>query len=151
MTKNERVSIAKVVSASSKIDYNAVRVTLQDGDAIVVGAPSLSRRNLAYVYRFDGVSSWSEEAKVLSDETFNEGFGSSVAIAGEVIAVGAPGRSEGSAGSAYVFRFDSSTSQWPQDLKVLSDLSPGGTMECAASRKHTLQKSTHYYGDAAED
>jgi hypothetical protein len=69
-------------------------------------------------YTFDPVTaSWVEDAGVVTDDTAQLGdrFGASVAMAGDYMAVGAPGRVEGlfdAAGSVSIFRWDSGTSGW---------------------------------------
>ena len=69
----------------------------------------------AYIYRFDG-SSWLEETKLLpSDPAFDDRFGFSVAISGDLAVVGAWAHFHGADGSgarpggAYVFRYDGAT------------------------------------------
>jgi hypothetical protein len=80
-----------------------------DGDSAVVGAPGDddqgSASGSAYVFVRSGTT-WSEQAKLLpSDGGAADHFGTSVAVDGDTVAVGAPGDDDqGSAsGSAYVF------------------------------------------------
>ena len=94
------------------------------GATAVVGAryddDSGSGSGSAYVFRYDG-SSWVEEAKLLaSDGASGYGFGSSVAVSGDAVVVGAPyGHDNGShTGSAYVFRYDGSS--WVEEAKLLA-------------------------------
>jgi len=72
------------------------------GDTAVIGAPIADNAaGSAYVFLRNGAS-WSEQVKLVGTErTFLGEFGTSVAISGETIVVGAPG--EGGAGSAYIF------------------------------------------------
>ena len=79
------------------------------GDTIVVGAPGrdagATQAGAAYVYLMSG-GTWTEEAELLaSDAAAERRFGTSVAIDGDTIAVGASGNGEAddNAGSACVF------------------------------------------------
>jgi len=91
------------------------------GDTIVVGAkgtgegPRSSRPSgSAYVFRFDGTD-WIEEQKLTaSDGGAGDGFGVSIALSGDLIAVGA--QNNDYSGSAYVFRFDGA--DWVEDEKL---------------------------------
>src|SRR5687768_4231630 len=72
-----------------------------DGNAIVVGAPTDSisgnRRGSAFVIERSGTA-WFETAQLIAPEPaeiLNERFGSSVAISGDTIVVGAPQRDNG--------------------------------------------------------
>lgn len=87
-----------------------------DGDTLVVGAPLLSIQPLpnqpntfggAWVYVRNG-NSWDSQAFLMaSDAADNDAFGTSVAISGDTIVVGAPGDDFPSgAGSVYVFERD---------------------------------------------
>ena len=83
-----------------------------DGDTVAVGAlfddADAIDSGSAYVFYYDGAR-WVEEAKLTaSDAAADDEFGSSVAVAGDTVAVGA--RSSDAAGSnsgsAYLFRYD---------------------------------------------
>jgi len=94
-----------------------------DGDVAVVGAwgddVNGSLSGSAYVFRYDG-QQWNQETRLLPlDGGPNVNFGSAVAIAGNVIVVGAHSDDQQGAesGSAYVFRFNGST--WTQENKLL--------------------------------
>jgi hypothetical protein len=94
------------------------------GDVAVVGAPGDDENGVlagaAYVFRFHAASStWVQEAKLLaSDGALTDFFGSSVAISGEKVAIGAP--LEGDvAGAVYVFRYDGST--WIEEVKLIAE------------------------------
>jgi hypothetical protein len=85
------------------------------GDTAVIGAwehdENGSDAGAAYVFRHDGTS-WIEEAKLLPvDGTLDGWFGSSVAVSGSAIVVGAP---RDYSGAAYVFRYDGSS--WVPEL-----------------------------------
>jgi hypothetical protein len=81
------------------------------GDVAVVGARNNGGVGAAYVYRWDGTSC-NEEAKLTAfDAEAGDNFGFSVSVDGDVIVVGARTDDHSTlsdAGSAYVFRWDSS-------------------------------------------
>ncbi|MFT7669364.1 MAG: hypothetical protein ACI8X5_002064 [Planctomycetota bacterium] len=88
-----------------------------DGDVIVIGERSDSCDEAAFVFRFDG-STWVEEQKLTpSVASFCNRFGSSVAVSGDTILVGAE-RDHHSilgtdAGTVFAYRFDGS--QWMEE------------------------------------
>jgi hypothetical protein len=96
------------------------------GDTMVVGAPasaSLVKAGSAYVFvRTGGV--WLQQAKLVADDAgAADVFGSSVAIEGDTVVVGAPG-DDGRIGAAYVFTRAGGT--WTQRAKLTaSDGLPG--------------------------
>jgi len=74
-----------------------------DGSTVVVGAPGHDG-GLGSAYVFTGsAAAWSQTAELTpSDVSTNGGFGSSVALSGTNVVVGAPSASSGT-GVAYVF------------------------------------------------
>ena len=91
-----------------------------DGDTLVVGAPFEENEpdaGAAYVFVRSG-SSWTQQALLKADNAATlDRFGTSVAISGETVAVGATGRSL-DAGAAYVF-VRSGTSWSQQQLAAI--------------------------------
>ncbi|UCD76043.1 MAG: hypothetical protein JSV91_03795 [Phycisphaerales bacterium] len=92
------------------------------GDVAIVGAPEDDDNGedsgSAYVFRFDGTT-WQEEQKLLaSDGQADDAFGFSVAVCGEMVAVGTPKAAESPtrSGAVYVYRFDGSA--WGDEVKV---------------------------------
>ncbi len=114
------------------------------GDTVVVGAPnesskatgvdgdgtdnSKSRAGAAYVFARDNSGTWSQQAYLKASNTdAGDQFGTSVAVSGDTLLVGAPGESSnatgvngdqadnsaGNAGAAYVFTRDASGT-WSQ-------------------------------------
>ena len=83
-----------------------------DGSAIAIGAPGLYvdgdvRTGAAYVFRWNGSSSWSEETRLLApDLVYLDSFGRAVTIKGDVTIVGSFLDDDMGidSGSAYVFR-----------------------------------------------
>lgn len=105
------------------------------GDTIVVGTNAVNCATgtsgvlcgAAYVFRYDG-SSWVEEQKLTASDTDSRDlFGSSVAVRGDTIVVGAyqaDGATAIVSGAAYVYRFDGSS--WVEEQKLTaSDAAPG--------------------------
>ena len=93
------------------------------GDTAVVGAPEddanqFQDRGSAYVYvRTNGV--WTQQQKLLiPDPTIGDKFGTSVAVSGDTIIVGAPNHDAngGDAGAAYVFTRSGATWTFQQKL-----------------------------------
>ena len=97
------------------------------GDIAVIGADGhddgAEEAGAAYVFRYDSrTSTWLEEQKLLaSDAASHDRFGSSVSISGETVLIGATGNFNFgiSIGSAYVFGFDTKTSNWVQEQELL--------------------------------
>jgi len=91
------------------------------GDTALIGAPtspSITRTGAAYVFRYNG-SSWVEEAKLTaSDGQVRNWFGVSATVSGDTALIGADGDNEigGSAGAAYVFRYNGSN--WVEEAKL---------------------------------
>ena len=86
------------------------------GDTAVVGAPdNASSTGAAYVLKRNGTSTWSQLQKLTgSDGQVGDKFGSSIAISGDRLVVGAPDHMT-STGAAYVFR---TGSPWAQEAKL---------------------------------
>jgi len=98
-------------------------VALQ-GNIAIIGAWGDDDRGTdagaVYVYRYEA-SSWSLDTKLTPPaSSAGDGFGSSVALDGDAIIIGAPGDDDNGsdAGAAYVFR-DSGAS-WEQEAKLLA-------------------------------
>ncbi len=89
------------------------------GNTIVVGAPGVDKdqntgfSGAAYVFTRDASGTWNQSVTKLTtlDIVENDSFGSSVAISGNTVVVGAP-YADRSAGAAYVFSWDGT--QWNQ-------------------------------------
>jgi hypothetical protein len=95
------------------------------GDTVVVGArgdnDDGSFSGSAYVFTRSG-STWTQQAKLNADDAAAEDFfGSSVAVSGDTVVVGAFGNEDGgsNSGSAYVFTRSGST--WTQQAKLNAD------------------------------
>lgn len=105
------------------------------GDVAVVGAlydfvGVSANAGSAYIFVRDPVTgNWTEEQKLLpQDVTSNARFGQSVAINGDTVVVGSPGKYFGSAnaGAAYVFVRDTNTGNWSEQQKLVSTGLSGG-------------------------
>ncbi|UCC31980.1 MAG: hypothetical protein JSU86_06810, partial [Phycisphaerales bacterium] len=120
------VDIAQVLPDDGASSDEAGYCVAVDGDLLAVGArgddDNGSGSGSAYVVRRTD-SGWIEEQKLLaSDGAPDDQFGSSLAVSGDAVVVGAFGHGDG--GAAYVFRFNGS--QWAQEQRLLaSDGSAG--------------------------
>ena len=103
-----------------------------DGDIAVIGVPHDDEVHFdagaAYVFSYDGAQ-WVQDAKLMaSDGTYQDQFGTSVAVRGGVIAVGAPLADRDTdypypnTGAAYVFRHDDVT--WIEEAKLVRPINP---------------------------
>ena len=80
------------------------RALAADGGLVLVGAPGWNGgRGAVVLYRYDSAAGWTDVGR-LAPETLGEdaGFGSAVAVDGDVAVVSAPGEGDG-AGAVYVF------------------------------------------------
>ncbi len=91
-----------------------------DGDVIVIGARGDDgSKGSAYVFRRNGV--WKQEQKLVpSDHMSNHIFGSSVAVRGNTIAVGALGDDDQGVNAGAVYMFEFNGDAWVQDAKLTS-------------------------------
>jgi hypothetical protein len=124
------------------------------GDVVVVGAPYDSEKALysgsIYVFRKSG-STWIRETKLFDpDPQQQEYFGSSVAIDGDTIAVGAIGRSDErnlNTGSVFVFTYKGPQSQ-PENPLFGNDLGDGDKFgSSVALEGDTLIVGAPYHDD----
>ncbi|MFK8013928.1 MAG: hypothetical protein AB8G17_00630 [Gammaproteobacteria bacterium] len=109
------------------------------GDLLIVGASfadidGAETQGAAYVFETDGAGSWTQVAKLTSDDGVEfDQFGIAVAIDGDTAVVGAKGAPIGgnsSQGAAYVFRHaPGDTSSWTSVRKLFADSSAGNLAE----------------------
>jgi hypothetical protein len=104
--------IAKIMASDGAAQDTFGRAVAIDGNTIVVGAngePSLSSTpGAAYVFQRNagGADNWGQTAKLtITGGADDDGFGHGVAVAGNIIVVGAPYKDDHglNSGSAYVF------------------------------------------------
>jgi len=105
-------------SDGAALDFFGYSVAIA-GDTVVVGAPldddNSTSSGSAYVYISTGTT-WTQQTKLTaSDSAENNNFGRSVAIAGDIIVVGAY-VANNDRGSAYVFKHTGTT--WTQQAKL---------------------------------
>ena len=96
----------------------------------VVGSDSLNRAGAVYIYKRNvGTGAWSLIQKIVaSDRAAADYFGYKVGISGNYIIVGDNGEAEDAnglntlsgAGSAYVFKLNTSTGLWAQQQKIVA-------------------------------
>jgi hypothetical protein len=103
---------AKLTVAADDVAYSGLGVAVDlDGERLAVGANLADvqgvQKGAAYIFRRSG-DTWEPEAEVTGDGGLFEGFGRSVALRGDLLAVGAP-LEGGAAGAAYVFERVSGT------------------------------------------
>ena len=104
-----------------------------DGDYAIVGAVgndnnSKTDNGAAYIFKKDdGAETWTEKVKIVPDDTDgNYYFGSSVAIKGDYVIVGARGATSNT-GAAYIFKKDDGAETWTQKAKLIA--SDGATSD----------------------
>ncbi|WP_309045111.1 PKD domain-containing protein [Marinobacter sediminicola] len=147
-------STVQKVSASDLTDGDSFGVSVaMDGDTAVIGAEfaEIGRNRdagSAYVFtRVNGV--WSESQQLIaSDQSAIDYFGSSVALDGDTIVVGA--RNADGGGAAYVFT--RSNSAWSEQAKlVASDREPGASFGSAVAIEGdtVLVGASGYYKNGA--
>lgn len=99
-----------------------------DGDTMVVGAPyndsNGADRGTAWIYSWDATAgTWNASQQLFASDGENYSrFGWSVAIKGDLIVVGAPFKDTTigtDSGQIYVFRFDSTTSTWIEEQRLI--------------------------------
>ncbi|KAH8068715.1 hypothetical protein JL721_6578 [Aureococcus anophagefferens] len=120
--------VAKLVASDAAAgDYFGDSVAIS-GDLVVVGADNNyfdgEQSGSVYVFRTtnDGAS-WTQSAKlVASDAAAGDSFGSSVAVSGDLVVVGAKyNDAAGSwSGSAYVFRTTNDGASWTETAKLVA-------------------------------
>ncbi|HTN91300.1 MAG TPA: hypothetical protein VL242_46845 [Sorangium sp.] len=118
---SEQQRLAPAAGASPADQFGAAVAI--SGDTIVVGAPGDDARGAAsgaaYVFTRAG-SAWSQPKKLLPDgEAAGDRFGSSVAISGDTIVVGADEHGDRGAGSGAAYIFGRVGSTWSQQQKLL--------------------------------
>ena len=102
--------------------------TAWQGNVAIVGAPfdndAATNAGSAYVYGFDPVTGvWTEQQKLFAlNPQAQDTFGFRVALDGDIAVISAEGDDENGAdsGAVYVLRFDTDTSQWLQEAKLMA-------------------------------
>lgn len=113
-----------VLLAPGTVGYDFFgRSVAMSGDRIAVGAPSDDMGDGApgsvYVFKYNG-SGWAQEARVRpTDDETDKGFGSSVALRGNRLAVGAPDDQTVSSNNGAVYVFEWNGASWQQQAKLL--------------------------------
>jgi hypothetical protein len=132
------VEISKLLSSHGDLGDDFGSAVSVSGDVAVIGAYSGGNDGLqtgsATVYRYDGPT-WIEEARLLaSDGAYQDRFGWSVAISGDIAVIGAVRDDDNGdmSGSAYVFRYDGQS--WIEEAKLLpSDGAEDDRFGCSVS------------------
>jgi choice-of-anchor B domain-containing protein len=107
LRRNDRGSwdvIQTLTSPDAAIGDRFGTLTAQDGGVLVITSPgALEGRGAAYVYRADPQGAWQFEARLTTDSSQGDGFGSAVTVMGDMVAIGAPGSMNGS-GRVHIFQ-----------------------------------------------
>ncbi len=129
----QRWSQQATLTASDGAAYDEFGTSVAiDGDTIVVGAPqhhvgSDAHQGAAYVFTYSG-GEWTQAATLTaSDGAADDEFGTSVAIDGDTIIVGAPQHQVGpntDQGAAYVF--SGSGGSWTQQAELIASTGAAG-------------------------
>ena len=111
-------------------NYAIVGAHLEDEDA--TGSNTVAAAGSAYIFeRNDSTGKWKEVQKIVaSDREVGDQFGNSVSIFGNYVIVGAheedddanDTNSVATAGSAYIYKRDSSTDSWIQVQKIVASV-----------------------------
>ena len=115
------------VSSDEALFDNFAKTIAIDGDTLIVGASEeeASDADQGTVYVFDrntgGPNQWGEAARLRAGDgaTFDR-FGTSVAISGDTIVVGATGDDDGGSGAGTAFVFDRQDGQWVETAKLIA-------------------------------
>lgn len=105
---------AKLAPTSGPVHQELGESVSIDGE--VIAASSSSGLGAVYVYRYDpGLETWDLEQRLAApDAVPGDFFGSSVAVSGDVLAIGSEFDSSNSptSGSVYIYEYDSGSGQW---------------------------------------
>ncbi len=91
-----------------------------DGTTVAIGAPNINATGSVYVFVNSG-GTWTQQGPALASGVTGDGFGTSVAVSGDILVVGAPYATVGAnakQGSAYVFARNGTT--WTQQGGALT-------------------------------
>ena len=121
------------LTASDALAFDAFGHSVAvSGDIVVVGAwlddAPTTNSGSAYVFKPDGVGGYTETKLTASDAAAGDTFGTSVAISGDIVVVGARGNDDAgpTSGSAYVFVHDGAGGYTETKLTA-SDAEGGGS------------------------
>ena len=108
---------AELVPSSGVSDASFGWSVSINGEVAIIGAPyDNGEKGAAYVFRWNG-SAWTEEVQLTaSDGQYDDEFGSSVSVQGDIAVVGAPDNFYGS-GMVYVFRHNGIG--WTEEAKLV--------------------------------
>jgi choice-of-anchor B domain-containing protein len=127
------------------------------GDEVLVGRPGLvlgfpmpaSETGAVHVYRRDGAGRWVESSTVTAEGiSIEDGFGSAIAVEGNVLAVGAPGTAE-NRGAVYLFEREGA-GRWTQRAKLSAGSGSSGDLlgHALAMRGNLLLAGSPGYADS---
>lgn len=114
-----RSSFSQLVDTTFVIsteDEGFGRAVALEGDHLAIGTASES----VYLYYWDGIA-WIESSQLMaSDGKAGDGFGTTIFMYGDLLAVGAPGHDTAfeDAGAVYLFTFDAG--EWVEEAKLVA-------------------------------
>lgn len=121
----EWVQTARLVpSDGADDDLFGYAVAITSNNTIVIGASRDDDNGLdsGAIYLFDRAGPWYERAKLkAADGQAGDRFGSSVAVTGETIVVGAPFAATGNVKSGAAYVFEPNEQAWAQQTKLVPD------------------------------
>lgn len=107
LRRNDRGSwdvVQTLTSPDAAIGDRFGSLTAQDGGVLVISSPgALGGFGAVYVYRADTRGTWQFEARLTTQASQSDGFGSAIAVMGDMVAVGAPGNTNGT-GMVHIFQ-----------------------------------------------
>lgn len=118
-------------SDSANYDYFGWAIEIDCNFAAVGAYRHNGSRGAVYVFRYDNAAQqWQQHQKIAPALDIGDGFGFSVAICGNLLAVGTPGDDDvgtNYGGAVYVYRLDTDTGLWNYDAKLL--VTDGGNVD----------------------
>ena len=125
--------VKKIIASDANLGDSFGRVVDVAGNVVLIGAPNaspvLEREGAAYIFERNvgGTNNWGQVIKLIaSDKEAHDEFGCSVAVAGDVVVIGAHGESSG-IGAAYIFeRNEGGTNNWGQVKKIKASNASAG-------------------------
>lgn len=130
LAPQERPALAGITLTESKLTASDPTLDARfglaiaiDGDTAIIGAPAAngnaSASGAAYIFQYKS-GKWTQSAKLISsDGAGGDSFGSSVAIDGDTIAIGAKGQDAAGANAGAVYLFTRMGGTWTEVDKLL--------------------------------
>jgi choice-of-anchor B domain-containing protein len=126
----QSVAASEPPSAASAFRTTFAATVVLEGNELFVGRPGISaffpmppdHAGTVHIFARDGAGTWTERARIgSSSATIEDGFAVSLAVRGNIMAVGAP-LQNGGRGAVYIFERTSPAGAW-QEVAHLTDAS----------------------------